>query len=38
MFIKELTYHALCYGLELVVKSKKFVTENNTTYIPWKIR
>lgn len=38
IFIKELTYHALCYGLELVVKSKKFVTENNTTYIPWKIR
>ncbi len=41
MFIKELNYHALCYGLELVViKSKQFVTENEnntTTYIPWKI-
>jgi hypothetical protein len=33
----KLTYYALCYGLGLV-KSKKFVTENNTTYVPWKIR
>lgn len=38
MFIKELNYYALCHGLELVIRSKKFVTENNTmTYIPWKI-
>ena len=37
VYIKELNYHDLCYGLGLVV-IKKSVTKNNITYIPWKIR
>jgi hypothetical protein len=35
---KHLTYHDLCYGLEIMISSDKLKTKSNIAYIPWKIR